>query len=126
MYKLVWTPTQLQFFYDNEHIGTVDAGSGFWNRGNFASSGLPNPWTQGTIMAPFDQEFYIIMNLAVGGTAYFDDSFVNRNNPKPWWNNSPRASADFWEGRGGWDPTWERAHTDFSHMKVDYVRVWAL
>jgi hypothetical protein len=35
-------------------------------------------------MAPFDQEFYIIMNLAIGGTAYFSDGFDNRNGGKPW------------------------------------------
>jgi len=35
--------------------------------------------------APFDQEFYIIMNLAVGGTGgYFPDSGVNKPHPKPW------------------------------------------
>jgi len=65
-------------------ILNVDAGAGFWARGGFQSSGLPNPWVNGTIMAPFDQEFFIIMNLAVGGTNFFADHFVNRNSPKPW------------------------------------------
>lgn len=125
LYKLIWTPNQLQFFYDNEHIGTIDAGTGFWDRGSFWSSGLENPWTQGTVMAPFDQEFYIIMNLAAGGTNYFADSFTS-NPPKPWSNGSPRASADFWEGRSGWEPTWNRNRNEDSHMQVDYVRVWAL
>jgi len=34
--------------------------------------------------APFDHEFYIIMNLAVGGTAFFPDHWVNKPYPKPW------------------------------------------
>lgn len=126
LYKLVWTTNSLQFYYDNEHIETISVGSGFWDRGNFGATGLPNPWTQGTIMAPFDQEFYIILNLAVGGTMFFDDSFTNRDSPKTWTNNSPRAAADFWEGRHYWEPTWEKTHTDHSHLIVDYVRVWAL
>ena len=84
IYKMIWTPNKIQFLIDNETVGTVHAGNGFWNRGKFQSSGLPNPWSSGTIMAPFDQEFYIIMNLAVGGTKYFADSFVNRDHPKPW------------------------------------------
>lgn len=86
-YTLIWTPTQLQFLVDNQHIGTVDAGTGFWNRAGFDgwAQGLPNPWTGGTVMAPFDQEFYIIMNVAVGGTnGYFSDDFRNEPYPKPW------------------------------------------
>jgi len=84
VYKVSWSPGQIQFLYDNEIIGTVDAGAGFWQRGGFASSGLQNPWAQGTNMAPFDQEFFIMLNLAVGGTNYFADEFENRGSYKPW------------------------------------------
>lgn len=84
VYRLVWTPNLLQFLINGEIVGTVEAGSGFWNAGNFAGSGLPNPWAQGTTMAPFDQEFFIIINNAVGGTNYFSDDFENRNGGKPW------------------------------------------
>lgn len=84
LYKLVWGPNQIQFLVDNEIIGTVNAGNGFWERGGFQNSGHPNPWVGASNMAPFDQEFYIIMNLAVGGTNYFADSFRNEPLPKPW------------------------------------------
>lgn len=98
-------------------------------------------------MAPFDQPFFIILNLAVGGVNYFADSFVNQPHPKPWLNTSPRgnfyffkkfqkliffkifffiAMADFWAARGQWMPTWNMAINDDSHLQVDYVRVWAL
>ena len=77
---------------DNSLVGTVAPGAGFWYRDpQFANSGLPNPWAGATPMAPFDQPFYIILNLAVGGTAYFADHFVNQPQPKPWFNNSPRG-----------------------------------
>jgi hypothetical protein len=76
-------------------------------------------------MAPFDQHFYIILNLAVGGTNYFADSFVNSPLPKPWLNTSPRAAADFWENRSQWETTWLRG-TEESHFLIDYVRVRAL
>lgn len=59
-------------------------------------------------MAPFDQEFYIIINNAIGGTNYFADHFENRDHPKPWLNTSPRAAADFWEDWARWEPTWVR------------------
>lgn len=124
VYKLYWTENLLQFSIDNVVVGTVNAGAGFWARGGFANSGWPNPWSQATIMAPFDQEFFVIMNVAAGGTNYFSDYFTNVP-AKPWLNTSPRAAADFWQGRSGWEPTWNKG-TDDSHMQVDYVRVWAL
>lgn len=71
-------------------MGTISAGEGFWYRDSrFASSGLPNPWASGSKMAPFDEPFYIIFNLAVGGTNYFADHFVNKPYNKPWHNDSP-------------------------------------
>lgn len=74
----------MQFLVDGEHIGTVDSGTGLWDLGGFGSSGLPNPWYGGALMAPFDIEFYIMLNNAIGGTTYFDDSFENQPYPKPW------------------------------------------
>lgn len=83
-YKMVWTQTNIQFFIDDAAVGTVDAGSGFWDRGGWENSGIGNPWQGASLMAPFDQEFYIIINYAVGGTAFFADNFVNGNGQKPW------------------------------------------
>ncbi|CRK99328.1 CLUMA_CG012566, isoform A [Clunio marinus] len=125
LYRVTWSPTQIRFLIDWDLVGTIEPSEGFWKYGNFESSGLSNPWSGGTNMAPFDQEFFIIINLAVGGTNFFDDSFVNRDYPKPWLNSSPRAAADFWEGRSKWEPTWNR-YNDDSHLQVDYVRVWAM
>jgi len=76
-------------------------------------------------MAPFDNEFGIILSHGVGGTSVFSDSYVNGNGAKPWVNNNGRAMADFWIGRSQWLARWN-LHTDQSHLQVDYVRVWAL
>ena len=81
VYKLVWTPSFIQFSVDGNNIGTVNAEKGFWARGGFSGA---NIWEGREIMAPFDQEFYIIMNNAVGGVGFFADGFVNRDYPKPW------------------------------------------
>lgn len=79
-----WSPDGFKFFNDDELVLEVPVGEGFWARGGFESSGLENPWTKGTLMAPFDEEFFIVMNLAVGGTnGYFSDSVTNPD-PKPW------------------------------------------
>jgi beta-glucanase (GH16 family) len=84
VYRLVWTPDLLQFLINGNIVGTVNPQSGFWNAGNFGSSGMQNPWEGGSKLAPFDKEFFIILNLAVGGTGYFVDEFENRNGGKPW------------------------------------------
>lgn len=81
-YRLVWTPNSLEFLYDNELILNIPADNGFWAKGGFTGA---NPWAGASNMAPFDQEFYIIMNLAVGGmTGFFNDGWNNQPNGKPW------------------------------------------
>nr|AOV81831.1 3-glucan binding protein [Anopheles coluzzii] len=132
-YQLTWTPDYIRFSVDNQVVTQIDAGTGFWNRGNFGNiaPGTENPWIHGTRMAPFDQEFYIIMNLAVGGTnGYFPDvpPASNGNRGKPWSNNSPTAARDFWNGRNSWLPTWRMTDNrgKDSSLQIDYVRVWAL
>ncbi|KAF4514009.1 UNVERIFIED_CONTAM: hypothetical protein B566_EDAN018495 [Ephemera danica] len=75
-------------------------------------------------MAPFDADFYLILNLACGGTnGFFPD---NAQNPggKPWSNTSPHAPKEFWNGKGQWQPTWRNDGS--THMEIDYVRVWSL
>ncbi|XP_050300167.1 beta-1,3-glucan-binding protein-like [Anthonomus grandis grandis] len=124
VYKLVWSPDSIIFYIDNEEIGTVAPPSGgFWELG-LSDSGETNPWKAGSKMAPFDQEFYLIINLAVGGTNFFSDEYVN-NGGKPWSNTSPAAATDFWKGRSQWESTWNLG-TDDSHLIVDYVQVYAI
>ncbi|CAG7728484.1 unnamed protein product, partial [Allacma fusca] len=47
--------------------------------------------------------FFLIMNLAVGGTnSYFQDNLLNSK--KPWTNSSPQAALDFWNSHSDWPP----------------------
>ncbi|XP_041787224.1 beta-1,3-glucan-binding protein-like [Anopheles merus] len=130
-YQLEWTPEFMRFSVDDEQVMQVEGN--FWELGRFDERrpGVQNPWVSGGKMAPFDQEFYIIMNLAVGGTnGFFPDvpPAVNANGNKPWSNNSPTALRDFWLGRSDWLPTWKLQENDSAEasFQVDYVRVWAL
>ncbi|KAJ8916920.1 hypothetical protein NQ315_013391 [Exocentrus adspersus] len=126
-YQLEWTPEKIEFSVDDVIIGSVSPPEGgFWELGSLSDTGLENPWINSTNirMAPFDQEFFLIINLAVGGTGYFPDDATNPGG-KPWLNTSPHAATDFWKGEDQWLPTWNR-ETDSSHLQVDYVRVWAL
>ncbi|CAH1126331.1 unnamed protein product [Ceutorhynchus assimilis] len=125
VYKLVWTSNGMVFYIDNELIGSINPPEGgFWELGEFASTGVSNPWAAGNRMAPFDQKFYLIINLAVGGTNFFSDDLTNPGG-KPWSNTSPTAFTDFWKGKSQWEPTWNLGSDD-SHLVVDYVRVYAV
>jgi len=123
-YQMEWTPNYIRFLIDDIETGVV--GPGFWDRGGFAqrAPGTENPWRFASPMAPFDQEFYVIINLAVGGIAYFPDDAQNPGG-KPWSNTSGQASTDFWVGRNQWEPTWNLG-TDNANFRIDYVRVWAI
>ncbi|XP_037961545.2 beta-1,3-glucan-binding protein [Plutella xylostella] len=128
-YQLEWTPDFIKFSIDDVELGRVSPGAGgFWQHGGFNSHNVENPWRYGSKMAPFDQKFYLIMNVAVGGTNGFFPDGVTNPLPKPWWNGSPSAAADFWNGRNGWLPTWNLDKNDGrdASLQVDYVRVWAL
>jgi len=127
-YQLEWTPEHIKFSVDDEVLGTVLPGNGFWELGQFEqrAPGTLNPWRHASKMAPFDQEFYVIMNLAAGGTNYFADDAENHPSGKPWRNTSPTAFSDFWNARSQWLPTWNLQDGTSANLAVDYIRIWAL
>ncbi|KAG9248648.1 putative beta-1,3-glucan-binding protein [Calycina marina] len=96
-----------------------------WKRGAFPqadSNGttIVDPWTQtGRKSTPFDQEFYLILNVAVGGTnSWFEDG----KDGKPWVDYAPMAKKDFWNTRDTWYPTWEAEGA--GQMEVSKVEIW--
>lgn len=125
-FGFLWTPDNITVSINGEDLATIEGG--FWQRAGFDKLNMENPWRYGTKMAPFDQEFHFILNLAVGGVnGYFPD---NGDNPggKPWKNSSPQAATDFWKGHDTWLPTWNLDKNDGkdASLQVDYVKVWAL
>ncbi|KAH1027565.1 beta-1,3-glucan-binding protein [Dendroctonus ponderosae] len=124
-YKVVWNPEGFLFYIDDELLGTLNPpAGGFWELGEFQNSGETNPWSSGSKMAPFDEQFHLIINLAIGATnGYFPDG-TNNAGGKPWSNDSPTPMTDFWKGKTQWEPTWNR-DTDESHLIVDYIQVFA-
>lgn len=94
-----------------------------WDQGNFPLSdsngtSIVNPWAQtGNFQTPFDQDFYLILNVAVGGTnGWFQDGLSG----KPWVDQSPVAKNEFWKARDDWLPTWK----DNGQMIVKSVKMW--
>lgn len=129
-YQMEWTPDRIVFRIDDETINDIaPPDGGFWELGGFNNrpgSGN-NPWNYK--MAPFDQEFYFIINLAVGGTnGYFTDGLRNEGPAKPWSDTSSETIRQFWDARNDWLPTWKLNENDASDasLQIDYVRVWAV
>ncbi|XP_050710145.1 beta-1,3-glucan-binding protein-like isoform X1 [Eriocheir sinensis] len=126
VWRIDWTSTDIKFYLDGELKMTVDPGTNFWNFAGLDST-YDNPWVAGDKMAPFDEKFYIVINLAVGGVnGFFPDGIVAN---KPWENSSPHAPLDFWKGRDSWLPSWEQGEGKISEgaaLKVDYVKVWKM
>ncbi|MCJ1426790.1 hypothetical protein MMC29_004693 [Sticta canariensis] len=94
-----------------------------WKRGQFPLSDsngtrLVDPWSQsGDLSSPFNQDFYLILNVAIGGTnGWFEDG----KSGKPWVDLSPTAKLDFWNARAQWQPTWENN----GQMIVSSVKMW--
>jgi beta-glucanase (GH16 family) len=124
-YEIEWSTDYIVFRFDEDEYGVVKNNYDFWRRGFFPEN-VKNPWTNGTSMAPFDQEFYLELRLGIGGTnGYFPDVAVNGGG-KPWATNSRTAATDFWNGRESWTRTWGLGDADdSSNLQIDYVRIWA-
>uniref|UniRef100_A0A2C9LIG3 GH16 domain-containing protein n=1 Tax=Biomphalaria glabrata TaxID=6526 RepID=A0A2C9LIG3_BIOGL len=121
-WRMEWTHDHILTFVDNQLIMTAaPPAGGFYEQGKFTGT---NIWASGTKMAPFDQDFYLILNVAVGGTnGYFADGNHYGNVTKPWHNSWPHPKLDFWNAHNTWLPTW---HGENAALVVDYVEFKSL
>ncbi|TFK38507.1 GH16 beta-1,3-glucan recognition protein [Crucibulum laeve] len=129
-YALEWDEDFMRLYVDTRLHHLLDLRmkkQSFWERGDFPAviqNGseaviLNNPWVNGTKAAPFDQSFYLIMNVAVGGTnGWFPDG-----DEKPWLDGSTTAMSDFWRTKDKWLPSWPSKVEDRA-MVVDHVKMW--
>ncbi|GAO46745.1 hypothetical protein G7K_0967-t1 [Saitoella complicata NRRL Y-17804] len=126
-----WTDKYMYMWLDNRirqvmFIDTSANAKTFWNRGDFPERDsdtqelLVNPWTEGTHSAPFDQDFYLNINVAVGGTnGWFPDDVGD----KPWVNTAPSvAMRDFWNKKDVWYNTWPNSTA--RGMAIDSVKMY--
>ena len=120
-----WSENYLFTYVDNRlmQVLYVNFDRPLYARGRFPLSDsngtrLVDPWARtGTYSTPFDQDFYLILNLAVGGTnGWFKDGEAD----KPWVDASPNTKSDFWRARDTWLPTWEKRGV----LKVKSVKMW--
>lgn len=59
-YEFIWDENGIKFFFDGSEVGFAAVGDGFWQRGRFSGQ---NIWENGTKMAPFDQEVWVIFQM---------------------------------------------------------------
>jgi len=119
VFGLFWNKSMIYTYIDDDSkkVLLTKFDQPFWNKGGW-SSNIDNPWTGGENSTPFDQSFYIIMNVAVGGTnGYFPDGVGN----KPWSDKSPNAPNQFWGGVNTWLPSWKGEN---AALQVDWIKVW--
>jgi len=120
-FGFIWTNETMYTYVDtpDQQVLNVDMSSmSFWQRGGWENSTYNNPWLGRGLNAPFDQKFYFVFNLAVGGTdGYFPDGIGN----KPWSNNDPNAIDAFYKAEDEWYSTWKGEN---SALQIDYIRVF--
>lgn len=124
-YGVEWSSKYIFTYIDTRLLQVMYVGftKPFWTKGNFPAADtngtrLVNPWAStGRDNTPFDQDFYLIINVAVGGTnGWFDDGVAS----KPWVDASATAKRDFWNARNQWQPTWEKN----GQMTIKSVKMW--
>lgn len=132
IFGLYWDSTGLYTYIDNDSNRVLQVNwtqptpnnNHFYDTGDFESLGASNPWQHSPSRgAPFDQEFYIILDVAVGGSmpgVLGFNSYFPADSSRPW-NNDEYAMKDFWNNRAQWQPTWQG---DDVALQVDWVRVW--
>lgn len=111
---------------------TGSGGKSFWERGDFpttatnGTSGLEvvvdDIWSNGTSAAPFDQNFYLVLDLAVGGTTGW---FPDATGDKPWYDSSVTAMTDFADQQSTWSSTWSDSD-DTRAFRIESVKMWSL
>ena len=156
-YVLEWDARFMRIYVDSRltYMLYLRFNEPFFQRGDFPSvvangTGfvqLQDPWSNGTRnVAPFDKPFYLIMNVAVGGTnGWFPDGVGD----KPWLDGSlsecrhyppaklnildsgsiadavvaTDAMTDFAQAQSEWYATWPQNVEDRA-LVVDSVKMW--
>lgn len=120
-YGLVWNEDKMYTYIDDDsqRVMEVDITKSFWSEGGWETSSYNNPWNGQPNNAPFDQEFYLIFNLAVGGTnGYFPDGVGG----KPWSDKTSTAFLDFNNALPSVVQSWGAGNE--AALQIRSVNVW--
>ncbi|GAB0134961.1 hypothetical protein EsDP_00003313 [Epichloe bromicola] len=130
-YGIQWTPNYIYFYIDSRIHQILFIGFKpdlpLYDLGGFSrmaenSTLLANPWARSNATngnAPFDQKFYLILNVAVGSQ---NGWFLDHVGDKPWIDKAKNAQWTFWDAANKWLPTWGQG--DERGMTVRSVKMW--
>ncbi|KAI0763979.1 concanavalin A-like lectin/glucanase [Trametes elegans] len=139
VYAFEWTPDWMRFYVDSRLQAMMNlkitgkGGKDFFSRGDYpatATNGsnvavvIEDIWSEqgGSAAAPFDQEFYLILDVAAGGTSgWFPDNIGG----KMWYDGSKSAMRDFANAQDTWAATWPSDAADRA-FRIDYVKMYKL
>ncbi|KJA17901.1 glycoside hydrolase family 16 protein [Hypholoma sublateritium FD-334 SS-4] len=129
-YALEWTPDFLRIYVDTRLHTLLDLqfNEPFFKRGQFPQTtfngstpvAVQDPWINGTNATPFDQEFYLILDVGVGST---NGWFPEDQGGKPWLDQAANPPHDFAAAIEQWYPTWP-SNVEDRALVVDYVKMW--
>ncbi|CAN0135126.1 unnamed protein product [Ectocarpus fasciculatus] len=126
-FGLYWDENEMYTYIDEDsnRVLSVDFGEGsaedgFWEKGGFEERfpGVENPWKGANAIAPYDQKFYVVMNVAVGGVSGF---FPDGEGGKMWADKDSDAAMKFHETTHDWHSTWDGKG---SALQIESVKVW--
>jgi len=126
IFGLKWDEHKLYTYIDDDSNRLVEVNfddKSMWELGQFDELNFENPWANRGNSAPFDQNFFLVMNVAVGGTNdYWKDGMMN----KPWKSTDADAALKFWNARADWLPTWKQDvdNGESAALQIDWVKVW--
>ena len=119
---MYWDQDTLYTYFDSDDNRVLEVdftNQSMWDLGEFPSY-FANPWVGEENNAPFNREFYLIFNVACGGTnGYFPDGVGG----KPWSDTDSDAVNKFYDDKANWYSTWDG---DNAAMQIDSVKVWSV
>ncbi|KAL1717741.1 hypothetical protein EV715DRAFT_253572 [Schizophyllum commune] len=134
-YAFEWDSQFMRFYTDSRlnamlEIRTRNDKESFWTRGDFpetAQNGsaqvvVENPYEGSWPNAPFDKPFYLIIDVAAGGTSGW---FPDNKGDKPWYDGSLTAMYDFAKAQDTWSATWPDSEEDRS-FRIDSVKMYSM
>ncbi|KIJ39928.1 glycoside hydrolase family 16 protein, partial [Sphaerobolus stellatus SS14] len=132
-YSLEWDEDFMRFYIDRRTVAGLELSfkkKSLFDLGDFPQVAqvngqakvVTNPYDGRGNNAPFDRPFYLIINVAAGGTSgWFPDNVGD----KPWLDTSATAMSDFWGKKDTWFSTWPTDVQDRA-MVIDSVKMWKL
>ena len=141
-FALEWSPSFVRTYVDTRLQATLTiditgrGGQSFFQRGHYPATAhngsdtevvIDNIWEKAgstSAAAPFDKPFFLILDLAVGGTSgWFPDGVGN----KPWFDTSGDdiAMESFAKNQSVWSKTWPSNEDDLSFRMCVFWVVWA-